>query len=192
MEPVVQLSEKGTKEMDEKDKKIAELEQKCAEMQKQLDAANASKDQNSDDEGDDDTQSGDNADLKSQLEEAKKKLADYEAAAKKAEADKQLSEKKAKFDKLLNEGKAVEAQREPFMAGDALKFAELSQPINLGGKGSAQDDNTSFSDGSVEEAQKEVLKLAQARLSEKKSSDIGSAIAAVLSENESLRKKYQG
>lgn len=190
MEPVVQLSElpKGSIQMDEKDKQIAALQKQVEDLKKQLSSGD------SDDQNDSDSTatSDNNAQMSAEMAAMKKKLADYEAAAAKAKQDQQLAEKKASFDKLLHEGKAVEAQREPFMSGDVAKFSELAQPINLGGKGSTQEPPADPAVTNKEEAQKEILKLAQARLSEKKSSDMGSAITAVLNENSELRKKYQG
>jgi hypothetical protein len=125
------------------------------------------------------------------MDEMKNKIQAYEESEKKAAEDKKLSEKKGSFDKLLTEGKAVEAQRESFMAGDAMKFAELAQPINLQGKGSTEPPpGKTVEAGSKDDAEKEILKLAEAKVKDKKADDMSSGIKMVLSENSELRKKY--
>lgn len=74
-------------------------------------------------------------DLSGQLgaaQDAHKKLADAKDAMEKAA---QCAEQEAKFAKLCTEGKACAAQKEAYLAGDMIKFAELSQPLNAGGAG---------------------------------------------------------
>ena len=55
-----------------------------------------------------------------------------------AEKEKAIAEKEAKFNELCTAGKACAAQKDAWMEGDMVKFAELSQPLNVvekGGKG---------------------------------------------------------
>lgn len=114
-------------------------------------------------------------DMKKQLSELKTKNTDLQ---KKIDA----SEKEAEFTKLLSEGKVVAAQREPFLAGDVKKFAELSQVVKTteqghGGQGSEG--------GDVDE---EILKEAK-KLSEEKKMPIEKAISEVLLTNKVLAEK---
>jgi phage I-like protein len=179
MDPVVELSEKGNKKMDDKDKKIAELEAKIAELTQKLEGKK------------DDSNSDASPEMKQQMDDMKKKIEAYEASAQQAAEEKKLAEKKGSFDKLLSEGKAVEVQREAFMSGDAMKFAELAQPVNLSGKGSSESPNVTQVK-SKEEAEKEILKLAEAKVKEKKVANLGEGIRAVLSESPELKNKYHG
>jgi phage I-like protein len=172
MNPVVLSEEKGNKKMDEKDKKIAELEATIAELKKQIEAK------------------GSSSDNSAELEEMKKKVQDYEEKEKKAAEDKKLSEKKDSFNKLLSEGKAVEAQREAFMSGDAVKFAELAQPVNLNGKGSTENPPPGSEVKTREDAEKQILKLAEEKVKDKKAGNLSDGIKMVLSENKDLREKY--
>lgn len=177
----VELSEgEGASKMDEKDKKIQELEAKCAELEK---AAAGKKAPAADDEKD------------VEMAAMKKKLAEYEAAdkaakelAQKAEADKKLAEKKGRFDVMLAEGKAVEAQREAFMSGDVEAFAKNAKSLNLSEQGSgAEGVAPTFAE---EKAGTKLLKLAEDKVREKKLS-LSEAILEVRKEQPELYKAYQ-
>lgn len=125
--------------------------------------------------------------LKSEQEKGTKLSAELaEANAKIAEFEKQkcLAEKTSQFVKMLSEGKAVEAQREAFMGGDMMKFAELAQPINPKANGS-NGDQTQFAD-----AQEEVIETAK-KLSEEKKISMKDAISEVLSTNKLLAEKVR-
>lgn len=115
--------------------------------------------------------------LSAQLAEANTKLAELEKA--KAE-----SEKTSQFVKMLSEGKAVEAQREAFMGGDMMKFAELAQPLNANASGSNTNESK-FAD-----AQEEVIETAK-KLSEEKKISMKDAISEVLSNNKLLAEKVR-
>lgn len=124
--------------------------------------------------------------MEKELEDAKVKLAEYEKKFGDMEKEKKLAELKSKFDTLLTEGKVVEAQREAFMAGDAVKFAELAGKVNLKEAGHGGSKGGSAGD---EDADDQILKLAEQKIAEKKASDLGAAISMVLSENPELAKK---
>jgi phage I-like protein len=115
-----------------------------------------------------------------------KMKSDAEMAEKKAAEQKMLAEKRAQFDALLSEGKAVEAQREPFMAGDMIKFAELTQKVNLKAAGTG---GTGEGDG--KDVVDQVMELAEKKVADREATDIGAAVSIVLSENTELRKKYE-
>jgi phage I-like protein len=170
MAPVIELTEgKGT---------AMNLEQalaKIQELEAKLKAAGGSE--------------GEMGELKKKLSEAEAKCADYEKKA--AESAKALAEteRKGKFDKMLAEGKVVEAQRAAYMENDAMKFAELAQPLNTSARGSSGDSAASKKDG-VKKAEDEVLELAEKKAKEEKI-EIGVAISKVISENPELDKRYQ-
>jgi hypothetical protein len=120
---------------------------------------------------------GDDKDKKiKELEENNKQLTEEQAKQKK-EAD---------FSKLLTEKKAVPAQKEAFLAGDMIKFAELAQETNDDPKGTGKegaDKDTKLSD---DDKAKKVEEMADKLLSENKAKDMGEAISIVLSENPEL------
>ena len=58
----------------------------------------------------------------------------------------ELSEKTSAFEKLLNDGKAVEAQREAYVSGDMIKFAENAAKLHTEAEGS----NKTEADGDFE------------------------------------------
>ncbi len=184
MDPVIELSEtKGSKKMDEKDKQIADLQAQIVALKKQIE--------------DDGKEEGDNdkpemADMKQQNADLKKKVADYEASAAEAGKAKALAEKKSAFDKLFTEGKVVEAQREHYMAGDTIKFAENAGKPNMSGSGSSNDTPIPPAVKDSSEAQDQIIKLAEKAVVDKRAKDIGSAQALVLSENPELKKKIYG
>lgn len=116
------------------------------------------------------------AELRKQLSESKSKLEKFEQ-------DKAKSEKEAEFQKMLTEFKAVEAQREPFMAGDFKKFAELAQPLNTKAAGQGGAGN-----GGKADPQDEVLERAT-KLSEQAKIPMKDAISQVLAEDKELAAK---
>lgn len=149
MAPVVQLQEtkNGGSTMDEKDKKIAELEAKIAELEKAAGVKDESQAM---------------ADMKKQLEESQAKCAEYEASAKKAAEEKALAEKASKFDVLLAEKKVVPAQKEAYMSGDMVKFSELAQPIKLAESGHGNSDTGTGDAGKEKTKQEQTIELARA------------------------------
>lgn len=118
------------------------------------------------------------------MKEMQQKLAEAEKKCADMEKEKKLAETTSQFVKMLSEGKAVEAQREAFMSGDMMKFAELAQPINGKAKGS-NETQTEFAD-----AQEEVIETAK-KLSEEKKISMKDAISEVLSTNKTLAEKVR-
>lgn len=119
--------------MDEKDKMIADLQAKVAELEKALEAAK-----------------GGQGEMMGEM----KKLQD---AKKCAEEKIALMEKEAEFVVMLTEGKVCAAQKEAFLKGDMKAFAENAKPVNLEGKGSgASGDTESFEDKVLKLAEKKM------------------------------------
>lgn len=125
--------------------------------------------------------------VKKQLADSQAKCAEYEAVAKKTAEEKALADKKAKFDLMLSEGKACEAQREPYMANDFVKFTESAQPVKLDSRGSSTGSNT---DGKGKDAQDQIIELAQKMVTEKKIS-LSEAMKQVQRENPKLAEQYR-
>ena len=150
--------------MDEKDKKIAELEALIAELKKKGESDGVA------------------------MADMQKKLGEFDLASKKSAEEKGLAEKKGRFDKLLSEGKCVEAQREPFMKDDFTKFSELAQPLKLSELGHGKDLAAKKTDG--KSAEDEILELAEKKAKEDKI-PVDRAISLILSSNKELNERYQ-
>lgn len=174
MQPAIELNENENSNlenggnMDEKDKKIAELEAKIKELMGKMDADGAS------------------------MGEMKKKLEEYQAGEKKAAEEKMLAEKKGKFDKMLSEAKVCEAQREAFMKDDFAKFTELAQPVKLSETGHGGQGASGGAVSGEKDIQDQVLELAEKKRQEHKTMSVGESIRVVLSENAELAKQYYG
>lgn len=126
-----------------------------------------------------------------QLTEENKKLKEGQQSAAQAAA---LAEKKGKFDKLLSEGKVVEAQRQAFMDGDAVKLAELGEKVQLtpqGGQGNPPAQTVDAKDRA--EAETELQRQARAILAEKPKTSVREAYNIVLADpkNKKLRELYE-
>jgi phage I-like protein len=197
MKPVIDLSEKAEQKentMDEKDKKIAELEAQVAALKAELEkekkpsAPPVSTPAAASEAGMPAPDAVTLDSMKAQISELQKQIESYQAKEKQFQEEKKLSEKKDAFNKLLSEGKAVEAQRDAFMKGDTVKFAENARPVNLSGIGSASD--ATLSAGSVD-AQKEVLKFAEELVSQKKVKNLSEGVKKVLADNAELKKQYE-
>lgn len=166
-------------------------------------------DNENEDEGDgtenppapDDTQ-GDDMDLKKQLADLQaanadltKKCADLEAAAKAGAQDKALAEKNKKFDVMLSEKKAVEGQRKAYLDGDMEAFTAAAVALvpktTKIGLSEAQAGGAAI-DAPVD-PQKELLKLADAKVADKSAPNKMEAISMVLSDpaNKALREQYE-
>lgn len=159
MKPVNTFSEKGSQmTLEQAVAKIAELEKMIQDMKAKEEA--------------------DMAELASLKEKQAKDLED----AAKAKA---LSEKNSSFDKMLSEKKVVEAQRDSFIKGDVVKFAELSKPLN-DGKGTSEQPP----EESKKDAQDQVIELAEKLVKSEKLS-LAKAISSVLGSNPELRAKYE-
>lgn len=168
MAPVIELNEgkgKYAMTLEEAKKKLEEMEKKMGEKDEEIEG----------------------------LKAAQKKLAEEkELSERKAAEEKALAEKKSKFDRLLTEGKVVEAQRDAFMSGDAVKLAELAQNVKLFEVGSGATPPPSDSrttDLSAEDAEAEVISLAEKMVTEKKVT-LGEAMNAVLRANPKLHEAY--
>jgi hypothetical protein len=177
--PVIELTEGKGDVMDPKDKEIADLKAQLAALQKQLDDLKAK-------EAGEPDASKDLQAAQAKVKEQAAQLAEFAKKEKDAAEAKVLSEKKSEFDKKLSEGIVVEAQREPFMSNDMMKFMSLAQPVQLGAKG-----KTTTTSTTEKTAEDEVIALAEQAIVDKKAKDIGSAISFVLSEKPELRKRYE-
>lgn len=207
MDAVIQLSEEASEEqknklsetegdtMDQKEmeKKLSDMETKCADAEKKLGEMDAVlkaagvadleglmkwiADQKAKTPADPKMEI-ELADTKKQLSEAKTKLAEADQKA-------QTAEKEVEFAKLLSEGKAVAAQKEAFVSGDMKKFIELSQPMKL-----AEQGHGGGSKGGADDAEAEILKEAK-KLSEEEKIPMNKAISQVLSSNKALAEKRQ-
>ncbi len=198
MKPVILSEKMKGKQMDDKDKTIADLQAQIAALQKQIDSGNP------DGDGDEDKQlaapkvppappadpAKENEELKAKCADMQKKLDGYEVAAAEADKQKKLSEKKNAFDALMRAGKAVEAQRVHFMSGNTTKFAEAFVQPNLSGSGSSVIPPVTAMDN--QSAQATIIQLAQEKVKADASLNIGEAIRMVLSENSELKTAYQG
>ncbi len=162
MAPAVELTEGKGISMDPKDQEIAALKAKIAELEK---AAGGGDEM---------------SELKKKLEASESGLANANAKLADAEKAKMCAEKTSAFNVLLSEGKACEAQREPYMTGDIVKFSSLQMTIKLAEGGSGKGGNEST------DADDQVHALAEKMLSEKKASSYGEAVTKVLSENPKL------
>lgn len=115
------------------------------------------------------------ADLKAKIAELEAKLQTQAADAKMA-AEK--AAKESAFQKLLTEGKAVPAQKDAFMSGDTVKFAESAQPVNLNANGNGG--GNSGGDGEVTE--EKILELAETKRKADGTLSMGDAIKAAKKE----------
>jgi phage I-like protein len=193
MTPVIELSEKKEGQMptiEELQAQIKTLTESVSTLTKKLGDTPAAPPKKDDDDDEPD------ADVKKQLEDLmaengkmKKQLDEYAEKFGRLDADKKASEQKSAFDKMLADGKAVEAQRESFMKGDMVAFAEKAQPVNLGGKGHGGEGERKVA--TAGEAIEEVRKRASKMLSEKGAKDLGDAYSKVLKEDPELRAKYE-
>jgi len=169
MQPAVTLDEREGKNdmtLEALQKQIADMEAKNKELSEKL--------------------------LTFQNADYEKKLSEKDAELKKVQeqvasliAEKATSEKEREFEKLLSEGGAVPAQKEAYMAGDVVKFAQLSKPTNK-----SEDGNAGNASKKSEDYDSEVVKLAEEKCAKDKSIGFGTAIGLVLSENPKLAEQY--
>lgn len=181
----------GEGQMDEKDKLIAQLQQKVAELEKK-----AQEDSVADDSGTEGKESNDQMmalkkaadDAKAENEGLKKKLAEYGEKETKAAEEKKMAEKKVKFEKLLADGKAVKAQEEAFMKNDMEKFFELAEKTHEDPEGHHERTLNTEGDGKKDNHD-QVIELAEKKLKETPALGMAKAISMVLVENPKLRNK---
>lgn len=133
-----------------------------------------------------------------QLMSEVKKMSDAAkaAAGDKAAAEQKVAaaERKLEFAKMLSEGKVVAAQEKHFIDGNMVEFAKAAGSVNLSEKGNGGNPGSTGSAETVtietrEQAEAEVSKLAQVKLTEKSASSLGDAIKMVLKEKPELSKK---
>ncbi len=203
MSPAIQLSDtKQGEHMDPKEKELADLKTaKEANDKKLADAGVA----------DLDGLIKMIADLKSQLEalkagggaaapakeeeaqmgEVKAELAEVRKKLELAEKKTQESAKENEFNKMLAEGKVCAAQREHFLKGDMVKFAENAQKLKLKEDGSADNGQDAEEKDCEDEIQEKAMKLA-----EEKKISFKEAVSSVLKSNPKLaeqrKQKYKG
>lgn len=116
--------------------------------------------------------------------DAQKQMGDMQKQAK-------MAERKNQFAILLSEGKACKAQEESFLLGDMEKFISLAQPVKLNENGSStQSVSNKFE--TKEQAEAEVIRLAEIKVKEEKARDLSQAISIVLRENQNLKTKIYG
>jgi len=122
------------------------------------------------------------------------KVTTLEGEVKTMKEEKALSEKKAAFAKLLSEGKACAAQEEAYLAGDLVKFAELTTKPNLEGKGHGGEgeEGEGKKDEEKGSAMNQILALAETLVKEKKAPKMEQAVKMVLADeaNKELADKY--
>lgn len=183
MQPAVELNENSNGNnnggnMDPKDKEIADLKAKIAELEAKAPKEDAPE----------------MSALKKQLADMTAKCAEYEMASKQAAEKAQLAEKKTKFDTMLSEGKCVEAQRESFMKDDFKAFTDLAQPLKLSEVGNGGDGKGAKGgkEGEEKTAEDELIAFAETKMKENKDLDFGAAFRVALAEKPELAKKYQG
>jgi len=113
-----------------------------------------------------------------QLSEKSIKLSEAQARINVLESEKATSEKEKVFNLMLAEGKAIPAQKDSYLAGDVVKFAELAPK---GGVKITEKGSEAGADDSVDEEDK-ILKLAEEKVKNKEAKDIGTAISMVMKE----------
>lgn len=172
MAPTILSESKSEEEMtEETKKKMAELEEKLAERDKKIKELEEKI-----------------TAMEKDKKMAEEKLAeDKKLAEEKAKKDKELAEKKSKFDTMLSEGKVCEAQRDAFMKDDMKEFIEKQAEVKLDENGNNNTPNYDDKNTSVED---KILNLAEKKMKEDDSLDIGTAQSLVLAENKELEKEY--
>jgi phage I-like protein len=159
--------EKENITMDEKDKKIAELEAKIKELEAMLVPT------------DDEKMALEAQEKAAQYEEENKKMlaenATLKERAEKAEKAVEAAEKEKEFNVLLTEGKACAAQKDAFIKGNMTEFIKLAQPLNLKGSGSSLTPEPT-------DREAKVLKLAEEKMKENAKLSKADAISLALKE----------
>lgn len=92
----------------------------------------------------------------------------------------ELGEKNSKFNVMLAEGKVVEAQRNAFIGGDMIKFAENAGEINLSERGHGKDGDNKISKEDNFESQ--VIALAESKIKSGECKNIVDAQEAAMKE----------
>lgn len=120
----------------------------------------------------------------SEVEDEAKRLSEENEKLKK---DAETAKKEAKFNELMGAGKLCAAQKEAYMSGDVDKLMELAEKVNTTESGNGGTPTAESTDMTAEQAQDEVNKLAEEKVSASKGTmPIARAIDIVLSENPKL------
>jgi phage I-like protein len=188
MEPVVELSEgkpidtKGIKTMDYKTMDPAMLDKMTPEQLKAALVDLLAKMKAKDSEA---------ATAGEELVNAEKKAAEMAKQCSELKKQIQLVEKNTQFEKLLSEGKAVPAQKDAFLSGDMAKFIELQGAVKFSeqGHGTTPAAPATGKFKTREEAEAEVIRLAEVKVKENKAPSLEVAFHMVLSENKELNEK---
>jgi len=104
----------------------------------------------------------------------------------------ELDSKNIVFNEMLNAGKVCEAQRQPWLEGNVVKFAELQQPVKLSAIGHSDNKTPTDSNAnlSAEQAEEKLLAMAL-ELQAKEKIPYIDAVKRINKENPELSKKYQ-
>lgn len=185
MEPIVQLSEKTQYQENEMEleKKLDELSEMLKQMMVALEKM-APKEEEKEE-------------MKEEMKEKEEEMGEKEKLGEDEKVGTMLSEnarlieenntlkKEQEFNKLFTEGKVVAAQKEAYMAGDMIKFAELATELHTGANGSNHE-----ADKKVKDAEAEVVRLAEKEM-EATGLTFGKSVSKVLIENPALAKQYR-
>lgn len=125
---------------------------------------------------------------KDQVACMEKKLAEAESEVKKLKEAAAINDKNKAFELMLSEGKACPAQKDAYMKGDMDAFAKAAKPLNFSEKGHGESGEDAG--GKEETIDAKIMKLAEAKIKDDKSLDMGKAISMVLSENKELNQEY--
>ena len=101
--------------------------------------------------------------------------------------------KENEFATLLSEGKAVEAQKESFLKSDMTTFLSLAQPVNLSETGNGA--TPPVAEGAAktfDEAETEIIKLADKKREENKELSEADAFQEVMRDHPKLAELYNG
>lgn len=149
------------KKLSETEAKVTDAEKKAADMVPEMD----SKDKMIEE-------------LKAKIAELEGKLQSQMGEMQKLAEAKKLSDKEAAFTKLLTEGKAVPAQKDAYLSGDMIAFAEKAKPLNLSASGNGQEGEQNTGD----KTQDEIYALAEAHKKANPTMNFGDCVSHVKKE----------
>ena len=113
---------------------------------------------------------GEHEEKEAQLSEKEKETLSLSEKVKELENKLELNEKSSKFNVMLAEGRVVEAQRDAFISGDMIKFAENAGEINLSEKGHGKKGDNKIS--KEDDFESQVIALAEKKLESKEAKNI--------------------
>ena len=169
MSPAITL---GEVQMDEILKKIMEMLKvdDASKLEEEIKKMMEDKNQMGEKLADYENKMNEHDEKETQLSEKEKEALKLSEKVKDLESKLELNEKNSKFNVMLAEGRVVEAQRDAFISGDMVKFAENAGEINLSekGHGKAGDNKISKED----DFESKVIALAEKKLESKEAKDI--------------------